>query len=215
LFGDLKKRAHPLVNSAFQFSRFRHTAAKNACALAALMVSSATGPSSLPWKAPWMCFTVSIFGGRCGYLATTSASRILPSTPTAAPSTSLANVSMANFESHRNCSSAFLAFPVGLLIILSAWPSLAEAQQQGFAIEAGLSSGPGSASGGDAVSLYELQDRSPVSETPRHRECGRSRHLRNVSKTFGVVSEVGATCRGRIMEARRRKLAVSCPTPLR
>ena len=52
---------------------------------------------------------------------------------------------MASFESHRNRDSVFLAFPVGLLIILSAWPSLAGAQQQpqGFAVERFYPSAPG------------------------------------------------------------------------
>src|ERR1035437_794110 len=51
---------------------------------------------------------------------------------------------MASFESHRNCGSAFLAFAAGLLV-LSARPSLADAQQQtqGFATERFYPSAPG------------------------------------------------------------------------
>src|SRR5579863_5958270 len=51
---------------------------------------------------------------------------------------------MASFESQRNYGSAFLAFAAGLLV-LSAWPSPADAQQQtqGFALERFYPSAPG------------------------------------------------------------------------
>lgn len=52
---------------------------------------------------------------------------------------------MASFERHRDGASAYLAFPVGLLISLSVWPWLADAQQppQGFAVERFYPSAPG------------------------------------------------------------------------
>jgi len=51
---------------------------------------------------------------------------------------------MANFEWHRNRSAAFAAFAAGVLV-LSAWPTLADAQQQaqGFAVERFYASAPG------------------------------------------------------------------------
>jgi hypothetical protein len=49
---------------------------------------------------------------------------------------------MANFKSHRNCGSAFLAFTAGL-VILSASPADAQQQTQGFAVERFYPSAPG------------------------------------------------------------------------
>src|ERR1700735_1306523 len=51
---------------------------------------------------------------------------------------------MANFEWHRKRGAAFTAFGAGVLV-LSAWPILADAQQQaqGFAVERFYASAPG------------------------------------------------------------------------
>src|ERR1700722_7164711 len=51
---------------------------------------------------------------------------------------------MASFESHRNRGAALLAFTAGLLV-LGAWPSRADAQQQtqGFAVERFYPPAPG------------------------------------------------------------------------
>lgn len=81
---------------------------------------------------------------------------------------------MASFESHRNRGSAFLAFAVGLAV-LSAWPSLADAQQQtqGFAVERFYPSAPGggwfvmddvniSGGLGGAISLTSGYSRNPL-----------------------------------------------------
>src|ERR1035437_7085953 len=84
---------------------------------------------------------------------------------------------MASFESHRNCGSAFLAFAAGLLV-LSARPSLADAQQQtqGFAVERFYPSAPGggwfvmddiniSGGLGGAISLTGGYARNPLEVT--------------------------------------------------
>jgi len=81
---------------------------------------------------------------------------------------------MANFESHSNRSSAFLALAAGLLV-LGAWPAPANAQQQtpGYAVERFYSSAPGAGwfvmddlniSGGlgGAVSLTAGYARNPL-----------------------------------------------------
>jgi hypothetical protein len=81
---------------------------------------------------------------------------------------------MANFEWHRNRRSAFAAFAAGLLA-LSAWPPLADAQQQtqGFAVERFYPSAPGggwfvmddvdiSGGFGGAISLTTGYSRDPL-----------------------------------------------------